>query len=424
MLLVLLTDVLFLSLVSDDVVAGVGASLPFVYTSVAIIGVFSGLGTSLVGRALGGGDIVRAKSTFRAALLLGVASGGVLMLMQIGVAPHFGTLLGLNEVAQEASRDYLIYLSPMLLLDGVSLNLTAYIFAQGKPKASVYASLALVISNIVGNMVLAFGVFPGIGLGAKEIALSTVFSQFPPILVMGYIIWKIHRSELSSLYAFSLEDLPSIRSMLALGLPSCLLPISANIVGLVFMSYLARIDTLAVTAYVYCTNLLIIVGMAATVSLAVSNQVFVSHFQGKKKFYAAKLRTRKTIRMYLPLLILFLLAFNLFSEDVIGLFTQSAEVSRFAALIFLVLLIQEPLKSINMIVVPALRGSGDVKVPTYVMVVSQWVFTVVVGWFFGFYLGFGLPGVLISALAGELVRASFNGYRWEQGLWINYLGHK
>jgi Na+-driven multidrug efflux pump len=85
--------------------------------------------------------------------------------------------------------------------------------------------------------------------------------------------------------------------------------------------------------------------------------------------------------------------------------------------VLLVALVHEPGRNFNTVIIPALKGAGDVRFPVYVGIASMWGIGVGGAWFLGLHLGYGLPGVWCAMAADEWVRGLIMWWRWRSGAW-------
>jgi Na+-driven multidrug efflux pump len=104
-------------------------------------------------------------------------------------------------------------------------------------------------------------------------------------------------------------------------------------------------------------------------------------------------------------------------RPILALFTQDPAVLSLAAAVLLVALVHEPGRNFNTIIIPALKGAGDVRFPVYVGIVSMWGLGVGGAWLLGLRLGYGLPGVWAAMASDEWIRGLVILWRWRSGAW-------
>jgi Na+-driven multidrug efflux pump len=77
----------------------------------------------------------------------------------------------------------------------------------------------------------------------------------------------------------------------------------------------------------------------------------------------------------------------------------------------------EPGRNLNTIVMPALKGTGDVRLPVSIAICSVWTISVLGARFLGVSLGLGLVGVWMAMAADEWFRGIVVLLRWRSGVW-------
>ena len=88
-----------------------------------------------------------------------------------------------------------------------------------------------------------------------------------------------------------------------------------------------------------------------------------------------------------------------------------------AASVFPVAIVFEPGRNLNTIIIPVLKGAGDVRFPIYVGISSMWGVSVVGAWLLGVRLGLGLIGVWVAMATDEWLRGVLMLLRWRSGAW-------
>ena len=77
-------------------------------------------------------------------------------------------------------------------------------------------------------------------------------------------------------------------------------------------------------------------------------------------------------------------------------------------------------RTFNLVVINALRASGDARFPFYLGVLSMWGVWVPLAWFFGLQLGWGLLGVWAAGTCDEWCRGLLMYRRWRRRQWLKY----
>jgi len=415
--IVLLSDTIFLSLISSDAVAGVGAAVPIIYTLVAMIGTLGTATMGLMGQYLGAKREADVLDIFVLALTIGVAIGIVLCIFQVLLSYYAPGLIGISVQATEASADYLFFLAPMLVTDGVFIVVASVINVHGKARWTLFASVALAATNIGLNFLIYQGAFPGIVLEPKTVALSTLASQIPALLIMAYCVSRILKLELSRFY-WNWSRLRRLsKDVSDILLPSLVNPLTANFTQFMMAIYLSRFGTDVFAAFVYCRNILIPVTTATTLAFSNTTQIFVARLQGETKFYEAKQFLNRNLACFLPYVLIAVTAIWYGFPTLFELIGSDPALTVHAAVILFFLIFIETFRSAWRILDPSLRGSGYARVPVLFFVTSQ-LGIVLLGYVLVVRTGMPLEFLLTAIAVGEGLFALLLFLQWNSSAWI------
>jgi Na+-driven multidrug efflux pump len=160
-----------------------------------------------------------------------------------------------------------------------------------------------------------------------------------------------------------------------------------------------------------------------TVALGFAGEILVGHAIGAGDFKRAHRIVRKSLLWGLLISFLIALATALASHQLIRLFTEHKDIIANASILLWLTVILEPGRTFNVIVINALRATGDAKFPVYVGVVSMLIVMAGGSWFFGHYLQWGLVGIWVAYTADEWVRGLIMLARWNGLHWIPQAKH-
>ncbi len=91
---------------------------------------------------------------------------------------------------------------------------------------------------------------------------------------------------------------------------------------------------------------------------------------------------------------------------------QSIMLPLFTLSIFL-----ESARTLNVVMVNALRASGDAKFPFYMGIIFMLGVSIPIGYFLGIVMKIGIIGVWIGFFADEFLRGLANTFRWKSKKW-------
>jgi Na+-driven multidrug efflux pump len=101
-----------------------------------------------------------------------------------------------------------------------------------------------------------------------------------------------------------------------------------------------------------------------------------------------------------------------------GLFTQDAAIAAAAVTLLWWTVLLEPGRTFNLVVINALRATGDARYPVQVGAVSMLVVLAGGSWLLGDVMGLGLVGVWIAYAADEWLRGLLMWRRWVKLQWV------
>jgi Na+-driven multidrug efflux pump len=110
----------------------------------------------------------------------------------------------------------------------------------------------------------------------------------------------------------------------------------------------------------------------------------------------------------------------LLHRPLLATLTSDPKILELAAPLFLLGVLVEPCRAVNIVAGGALRSSGDARYTALVGTVMMWSVGVPACYFFGSRLGYGLPGVWLGLGLDELARGLVNYRRWRTGRWKDF----
>jgi Na+-driven multidrug efflux pump len=185
---------------------------------------------------------------------------------------------------------------------------------------------------------------------------------------------------------------------------------------MVVMGIIATLGTSALAATVYANTVLRFV-FITSLSIGNGTQIKVGYWVGAGKPDDAYVKVFKYF--FSGFCISFFLALMLycFKSPLMAVFTKDPSVLRLVSSIFLVSLFLEPGRNFNIIIIPALKGAGDIKFPVYMGMLLMWGIGVVFAYVFGIVFSWGIIGVWIALASDEWVRGAIMFFRWRGKRW-------
>jgi len=408
-------DVFMLSFYSEKAVAAVGLVNQFVFF-LQLFYLMVAIGASiLISQNLGARREKEAGQIALGSLALAVIFA---IALSIAMSISANGIIGLYKLDAQVHRfawQFLFIYSLGSITASLGMVQSAILRAHGHSREPMVVNIVANIINVAGNYAFIFGPFGVPKLGVVGVALSTVFSQAVACLVLAMRIRAHHDIELP------LRDIMRVprrvyKNILAVGVPTAGENLSYTIGQIFIMRIISSMGTDAMTAFVYAMTILRYVFMVS-VSIGTGTQIKVGYWVGAAMHDIAYKKVYRYFALgFCSSLILVAIVF-LAQKPLLHIFTHNPSVLGLIAGVFIVSLVLEPGRTFNVIIIPALKGAGDVRYPVYMGMLLMWGIGVVLAYVFGITLQWGLVGVWLGLTCDEWIRGVIMLFRWKSGRW-------
>jgi MATE family multidrug resistance protein len=390
-----------------------GNSLIFVAMSLGIG--FSTAITPIVAEADAEKDTSKIRSAFHHGLFLCTILGFMLFGLVVLAKPVMELLHQPEEVISLA-KPYLDWVAfslvPLIIYQGYKQ------FADGlsMTKISMYAIVMANIVHVIINYCLIYGVgiFPKMGiLGA---GLGTVISRLAMVIFM-HIILSRKDSLKKYFHNFSFDEIKKemIKKIVNLGLPSAMQMLFEVVLFTAAIWLCGNIGKTSQAANQIALSLASMTFMFA-MGLSVVSMIRISNQKGMGDYKQLIIVARSIFLLAICIEIIFALMFVLLHTVLPYLFlnmenqsqlVDNKEVIAIAAKLLLVAAVFQISDGIQVVVLGALRGLQDVKIPMYITFFAYWVIGFPISLYLGKHTELKATGVWIGLLAGLTAAALF-----------------
>jgi putative MATE family efflux protein len=362
-----------------------------------------GAGVSVVvAQALGAGDNARAARLARASAGAATVLGGTLA---VACAMLAGPLLGWMQ-APASLRDgaslLLLCMAPGLLLDAWYATLASVLRAHLHGAAVLRVSVAMHTTHIV----LMTWTLPALGLPGFALAWAAsrliavawchgLWARRLGLRLTWADLWRLPRQETAAI--------------LRIGGPGAAENILYRAAFFVSVIAVSRLGETALAAHTYASQWSYWV-MLPSLALGLAVEIVVAHHIGAGQGVAAHAVVRRALAWGLPVAVLCAGAMAMSAPFALGLFTQSQSVASMAAVLMAWQILVEPGRTLNLVLVNALRAAGDVRYPVAAAAVSMTLVLAGGAWLLAPTMG--LVGVWLAYAADEWVRGLLMAHRW------------
>lgn len=343
---------------------------------------------------------------------LGLIVNGIFGLAISIVLWIFGRdIFTLMKVPNECMNEALSYLNICALgltAQGLYATYVSMYRANGWMKQTMAISTIMNGLNIIGNSLL----IPHFGVAGA--AISSVASRIVGLFLL--VILFNHRSSIK-VNLSCLHPWPSnlFRTMLSIGLPSGGESIMYNASQMVILSFVNMLGNSIVRIRTFA-NMFAMISYLLGSAVSQAVQIIIGYMIGANDKDGAYLEGKKATILSILLNGCVSLIIYIFVKPLFSLFISS-DLLDIAKQVMMVDLMLEIGRAINMSMVRSLQAVGDIKFPVFIGILSMWLVSVPVAYYFGIYKGLGLVGIWIGMCADECLRGMIFIIRWESGVW-------
>lgn len=390
-----------------------GGSFVFIGMSLGIG--FSTAITPLVSMADAEKDDKKIRSVFHHGLLSCVILGVFIFTLIVLAKPIMFIMHQPKEVIDLASPyiDWVAFsLIPVIIFQGYKQ------FADGlsRTKYSMYAIFMANIVHIIINYMLIYGVWIFPKLGIIGAALGTVISRILMVVFIHYIMKS--NAQLNPYFNnFSFREIKKtmLKKIASLGIPSAmqmLFEVALFTAAIWLCGSIGKTSQAAnqIALTLATTTFMFAMGLSVAATIRVGNNKGLMDY--KNLIIVARSVFLLAIILETFFGILFVILHNFLPHlflnmENVNQAIENKEVIVIASKLLLVAAVFQISDGIQVVVLGALRGLQDVKVPMYITFVAYWVVGFPISFFLGKYTELESVGVWIGLLAGLSTAALF-----------------
>ncbi|WP_295148475.1 MATE family efflux transporter [uncultured Campylobacter sp.] len=353
--------------------------------------------------------VVHASLTFNAIF-------GFIMAIFIYFYGHFILeILRVPSALMKESYDYLHMLGFALFFDGVGMVLAAVLRVYNFAAAVMFVSLLMNFITLLGNSIALFGWAGLPNYGLYGVAVSTMTGRFVGVIVLFFILIRVAKVRIYLKMLFTLP-FKILRKILSVGLPSAgenLLWMAQYMVAFGFVASMGESSLNVQTVYFQITLLILMCGA----SISVANEVIVGHLVGAMRFDEAYSRTFRALKLGVLASLCVVLVAYFCKFKIMDALNLTPTLKEIMLPLFTLSIVLEAGRTFNIVIVNALRASGDAKFPLMTGFAFMWGLSLPLGYFLGITCEMGILGVWIGFTADEWVRGLVNTWRWKSRKW-------
>ncbi|MCK0190733.1 MATE family efflux transporter [Arenibacter sp. F20364] len=388
--------------------AAVSLGNSFVFIAMSLGIGFSTAITPLVAEADGAGNVGDGKSALKHGLLLCTVLGFSLFGIILLAKPLMYLMKQPPEVVELA----------MPYLDLVAFSLVPLIvfqafkqFSEGlsQTKYPMYATVIANFVNILLNYLLIFGSWGFPKMGIVGAAVGTLVSR----IIMVIFLWVLLKNKKKfhdyvTGFNFRKIEKKVMKKIIDLGFPSALqmfFEVAIFTAAVWVSGVLGKNSQAANQIALNLSSMTFMVGMG----LGVAAMIRVGNQKGLTDFKELRRIAQSIFLLTLILEVIFAVCFVVLNDFLPTIyldlgdatnFGDNTEVIKIAAELILVAAVFQISDGLQVVVLGALRGLQDVKIPTIITFIAYWVIGFPISFYLGLYTPLESTGIWIGLLAG------------------------
>ena len=408
-------DTFMLSHYSDNAVGAVGIANQVNFMLMLIYAVSSTGILITISQYLGANQRKKAVEAANTALLLNFIFGLILSGGIVIFAKPLLRLINTPVELMDYASTYLRIVGSVSFIQALLTTTAAIIRSFGKTKVSMYVTMGMNIVNVIGNSLFLYGFFGLPVLGVTGVAISTAVSQTLAFFLVFFVIMKKIdiKTSFKSLFSFR-KDLA--KQIIAIGLPSAAESGAYQVSQLVITAMINTMGAIAVSTKIYTMNILWFV-MLFGISLGQGTQIIVGHHVGARENDRAYKACLRSLKVSLVIAAIMSTVIAVFGKTLVSILTSNEDIIQMAGKLLWYSILLELGRVFNLVVVNALKASGDATFPAVAGIISPWFTSVLFCYLLGIKMNWGLVGVWIGLMSDEWLRGVIALYRWKTRIW-------
>jgi MATE family multidrug resistance protein len=379
-----------------------GNSLIFIAMSIGIG--FSFAITPIIAQADGENNHKKGRLFFNHSMIMMLALSLFLVLAMLLMTPILEFLRQDPDVV-ELAKPYFnivaISILPMLLFQGLKQ------FSDGlsQTKFAMQVTLITLVLNVFLNYVLITGwyIFPEMGIVGA--AIGTLISRVVMLILM-YLNIKRRKRFKSFLKPLKLSELDKtiFIKITKLGVPSSLqmlFEVGIFTASIILAGMIGKFPQAAnqIAIKLAATTFMISIGIGVATTIRVGNQ------KGMQKFSDLRRIAFSNFLLIVIIMSVFSLLFILFKNQLPLLFISNQDVIQIASSLLVIVGVFQISDGLQAVVLAALRGLQDVKIPTFITFIAYWLIGFPICYYLGLHTDLKTYGIWIGLFISLTVSA-------------------
>ena len=408
-------DIAFVSMLGTNAIAAVGLTEALVTVLYAIaIGLGMGV-TAMISRRIGAQDSTAAANVMGQSVWVGTALALVIGVFGYTYAADLLAMMGASsEVIAEGTG------FAAVLLGGNASILFLFLLTagfRGTGDAPV-ALRALVLANglnIVLDPCFIFGLGPFPELGVTGAAVATTIGRSAGVAYLFYYLFAGNGRLKFQLHNLRISG-QLIRRMISISLGGIGQFLISTSSWIVVMRIVALYGSAPIAAYTIALRMMEFVFLPAW-GLGNAAATLVGQNLGANRPDRAEKSVWRAARYNTIFMTVLGALFVIFAPQIVGLFADDAEILRYGTSCLRILGFGYPVYAVGMIVIQAINGAGDTRMPSLLNFICFWIVQIPLAYWLATEFNLGPNGVFVAIVVAESILTVLAVLLFRRGDW-------
>lgn len=338
--------------------------------------------TSLIARSVGAGEMERARTLIRQAIMMVFVMGIPLSVLYFILGRQIPIWMGGEPEILDQAELYNKIIALSMCFRCLTMVLTAIYRGYGDSKTPMKVNVMINLANVVGNFLMIFPTremtvlgmtftMPGLGWGVAGAAASTSASTIVGALIL-LVLCFTRKSEMQiSIHDSFAPDMKELKVAFRLSIPAMIQRAVMSSSHILVTSTVATLGTAAVAAQslsATAESLSFMPGFAFGTAVT----TLYGQSLGAKRPDMAHDFLIKTVKMGAVVMAFMTCVLFFGSAQIMAIFTPDPLVIEYGSIWLKILAVIQVPQMIAFCVSGALQGAGDTKTPLYITFASMW----------------------------------------------------
>lgn len=392
-------------------VAAIGAVNQLLFMSIFIYG-FVTIGSQiLIAQYLGAKNYSGVKNVINTGFIGAEIIGLMLSITFFLFPTQLLIMMNLDMSLVSIGKVYLKILGSFFFVNSLNSLSIVVLRAHGLTKQALLVPIMTGVVSVIGNY---FSLYK-MNLGIPGLAFSGIIGNLFAFLVAQYLLKKYVYFSISNVKLKRLS-IPILKQILKYGIPSSGEALSYQGAQLVVTMIVSSLGPNVLIAKSYVQSISQFISLSAS-AISQGNQIIIGRKVGSKDYPGAKKQGYQSMKIGIFISLVLCVIVWGFSDSFTHIFTDNKEVMIIAKEVFLIAIVLETARAINMVLVGSLNASGDVKYPLTCSLVVLWGISLPFSYLLAIHVNLGLVGVWIAYAIDETLRSILMILRWKSDVW-------